>query len=510
MGQRLTDSDASFLYLESASGPMHISSVYVLDGELPFPDVLRHFEERIHLVPAYRRRLAQVPFNLAHPTWEDDPEFDLTNHVLHHPLPEGTGLQDGIDAAVTFNETILPRERPLWRFVLVTGVPGKTLVLQQTHHAMIDGVSGIELTMILYDFDAKGANRPPPPTEPWQPEPVPGAMERITQALRDNFEKARPSRALDMLMNAGEQQRHLAARAARVISHFITRPAITAPFNAGLVGPHRRVRYLKKPFGEIREIRRALGGTINDVVLAVLSEAVARYLDAHDENTESQYMRIMCPVSVRTEDQSGSLGNQVSAIFPMLPAWPMKARQRLNAVCTETDRIKADQEAQALALMTQSQSPIWPVAMAPTLRSHCAGGTAAPADPAQIRLAAAQHRLQFHLHERTRRAGAAVPLRSPGHRHHRPAGAHRQRRLQRDHPQLQQGAVLQLHLRSAPAAGSGNHRRRRGGGVSGALRRGPGALRVAEHRCSRIDQAYAITRNHPCPRKPWPTTTRSP
>lgn len=366
MGQRLTDSDASFLYLESASGPMHISSVYVLDGELPFPDVLRHFEERIHLVPSYRRRLAQVPFNLAHPTWEDDPEFDLSNHVLHHPLPEGTSLQDGIDAAVTFNETILPRERPLWRFVLLTGVPGKTLVLQQTHHAMIDGVSGIELTMILYDFDAKGANRPPPPTEPWQPEPVPGAMERITQALRDNFEKARPSRALDMLMNAGEQQRHLAARAARVISQFVTRPAITAPFNAGLVGPHRRVRYLKKPFGEIREIRRALGGTINDVVLAVLSEAVARYLDAHDENTESQYLRIMCPVSVRTEDQSGSLGNQVSAIFPMLPAWPMHARQRLNAVCTETDRIKADQEAQALALMTQSQSPIWPVAMAPT------------------------------------------------------------------------------------------------------------------------------------------------
>ena len=150
------------------------------------------------------------------------------------------------------------------------------------------------------------------------------------------------------------------------MSQFVTRPAITAPFNAGLVGPTRRVRYLKKSFAEIREIRRALGGTINDVVLAVLAEAVARYLESHGETTESQYLRIMCPVSVRTEDQAGALGNQVSAIFPVLPAWSMSALQRLNAVCTETDRIKHDQEAQALALLTQGDMPIWPVAMAPS------------------------------------------------------------------------------------------------------------------------------------------------
>ena len=365
MGQRLSDSDASFLYMETASGPMHISSVYVLEGELPFAEVFEHFAERIHLVPSYRRRLAQVPFNLAHPTWEDDPDFDLANHVLEHHLPPGTDLQAGIDAAVELNEPILPRDRPLWRFHVISGVPGKTLILQQTHHAMIDGVSGIELTTIIYDFDAKGGNRPPPPEAPWHPDPVPGPLERVTQALRDNLEKARPSRALDLLPTT-EDQRHLLARAARVVSQFLTRPVITAPFNAGLVGPERRVRYLKKPFADIREIRRALGGTINDVVLAVVSEAVARYLDSHGENTESQYMRIMCPVSVRTEDQAGALGNQVSAIFPVLPAWPMNARQRLNAVCAETDRIKADQEAQALALMTQAQSPIWPVALAPT------------------------------------------------------------------------------------------------------------------------------------------------
>ncbi|MFU8816094.1 MAG: wax ester/triacylglycerol synthase family O-acyltransferase [Pseudomonadales bacterium] len=364
MSQRLTDSDASFLYMETASGPMHISSIYVLEGELAFPEVYQHLAERIHLIPSYRRKLAQVPFNLAHATWVDDPEFDLGNHVLHHQLPEGSSLQAGIDAAVELNEAILDRRRPLWRFRVINGVPGKTLILQQTHHAMIDGVSGIELTTILYDFDPKGGNRPPPEAS-WEPEPVPGPLERFADALKHNFDKARNSDPMALLRD-GEQQRHLLARAARVMTQFVSRPAITAPFNAGLVGPKRQVQYLKKSFAEIREIRRALGGTINDVVLAVLSEAVARYLEAHGETTESQYLRVMCPVSVRTEDQAGALGNQVSAIFPTLPAWSMSALQRLNAVCTETDRIKHDQEAQALALMTQGDSLLWPLAMAPS------------------------------------------------------------------------------------------------------------------------------------------------
>jgi diacylglycerol O-acyltransferase / wax synthase len=363
MSQRLTDSDASFLYMETASGPMHISSIYVLEGELGYDAVLNHFAERIHLVPSYRRRLAQVPLNLAHPTWVDDPDFELTNHVLHHQLPPGTSLQAGIDAAVTLNEAILDRRRPLWKFTVINGVPGKTLILQQTHHAMIDGVSGIELTTILYDFDAKGGNRPPPGDD-WHPEPVPGPFERMTDAVRDNLDKVRRLDPVSFLTD-GETRRRLLARAARVMAQFVTRPVITAPFNATLVGPARRARYLKKPFAEIREIRRALGGTINDVVLAVVSEAVARYLHRLGEETESQYLRIMCPVSVRTENQAGALGNQVSAIFPVLPAWPMNASQRLTAVCTETDRIKNDQEAQALALLTQSESLVWPVALAP-------------------------------------------------------------------------------------------------------------------------------------------------
>jgi len=363
MTRRLTAMDASFLYLETATTPMHISSLHILEGELDYDTVFRHFADRMHLLPAYRRRVAFVPFNLAHPTWEEDPDFDLTRHVCHHQLAPGATMESALDEVMTLNEPMLPRDRPLWKVWVVTGLPDRTLLLMMTHHAMIDGVSGIELTTIIFDFDAKGGNREPP-TGVWKPAPLPGLETRFNEALRDNLAAARERRPLAAL--ADPEQRQLLTRAGRVLRHFVTQPAVTAPFNAGIVGKKRKLRYLTESFAEIREIRRALGGTINDVVLTVVSEALARYLAGKGEDTEDKHLRIMCPVSVRTESEGGSLGNRVSAVFPVLPAWPMPVTQRLTAVCAEMERIKHDKEAQALALLMESASGIWPLAMAPT------------------------------------------------------------------------------------------------------------------------------------------------
>ncbi len=362
---RLTQSDASFLYTESASGPMHISSVYVLEGELAFEKVFEHFAARLHLVPSYRRKLAHVPFNIAHPEWVDDPDFDLANHVLPHRLPDGATLEQGVDAAIELNEPILDRSRPLWKVYVISGVPDRTLILQMTHHAMIDGASGIELTTVLYDFDAKGANTEPPPKEPWVAQPVPTGAELFSRALRDNMERLANSHPISAMQNAASQQA-LLRKAFGVFSRFTSRPAVTAPFNAGVVGPHRKLRWMKRPLSEIREIRRSLGGTINDVVLTVVSEAVARYLSEHGERVDGAHLRIMCPVNVRTEGQQGALGNQVSAIFPMLPAWPMSPATRLGAVCAEVERIKEEQEAQALTLLQNSMPEPWPIALVGT------------------------------------------------------------------------------------------------------------------------------------------------
>ena len=361
---RLTETDASFIYMESASGPMHISSVYVVDGELPFSKLMTRFEKRIHLIPAFRRKLMQVPFSAAHPVWVDDPDFDLTNHVQLHSLPQGTSLEDGVDKAVELNEPMLDRDKPLWKTIMLEGVQGKTLILQMTHHALIDGASGVELTMLIYDLD-KNAGEPVPPNEPWEPAAPPSAAELLQDAVQENIRSFAEKNPVQLMTGAANNLRQL-GKAGEVMAKFAAQPAITAPFNAGLVGPKRRVGWLKKDFAEIREIRRHLGGTINDVVLTVVSEAVARYLELNKERTDGQYMRIMCPVNIRTEDGKGALGNQVSAIFPRLPATPINPLERLHTVIAETERIKREEEAQAMTIMQESMPHIPPLAMAAT------------------------------------------------------------------------------------------------------------------------------------------------
>jgi hypothetical protein len=213
---RLTDSDAGFLYTETASGPMQISSIYVLDGEAPFDRLFHHFETRIHLVPRYRQRLAMVPFNLAHPKWVDDPDFDLAYHVRHHRLERTMSLEEAVDEAMILNQQVLDRRRPLWLTYVIEGVPGKTLLLQLIHHAMIDGVSGIELTTVLYDYDPSAAD-PPAPDAPWQPAEPPGALALMNEAAHETLDKLRHYNPIRTL-GSDETRRALAAQAARVVS----------------------------------------------------------------------------------------------------------------------------------------------------------------------------------------------------------------------------------------------------------------------------------------------------
>jgi len=361
---RLSATDAAFLYSESASGPMHISSVYVLEGELSYERFYQHFAERMHLLPAYRRKIAMVPFNVAHPKWIDDPDFDLKNHLSHHELPEGVSFQEALDFTVELNEPMLDRSKPLWANHIVTGLPGVTMVLNITHHCMIDGASGVELTQIIYDFDPDPKPPIPPENEAEIPEPQ-GQMELYNEALRENMLALGDFKPADW-MPGSNKQRDLMKHASKVFTDFVAKPAITAPFNASLVSPRRRANFLKRSFGELREVRRAFGGTINDVVLTVVSEGMARYLAHRNQSVDGKHMRVMCPVNVRTEDLKGALGNQVSAIFPLLPAWPMPPRERLTAVCAEMENIKSNNDAQAMTLATEATSGVWPLAMAPT------------------------------------------------------------------------------------------------------------------------------------------------
>lgn len=361
---RLTDHDASFLYSETASGPMHGATISIVDGELDFVTVYRHIESRLHLVPRYRQRLVYVPFNLAHPKWVDDPDFDLANHVKSHQLPQGASLEEALSAGLQLAEPLLPRERPLWLTYVLEGVPGRTVLLQLGHHAMVDGASGIDVSLML--FDLQKDPEPPPPAPPWQPRALPSPVELANEAALEVAQQF----ASGSVLNAGDfggERGELLRRASESMTRFMAEPVITAPWNAAPVGPKRELRWRKYHFGDFRHIRRQFGGTVNDVVLAVVVEGAARYLQARGEQTQGQHLRIMCPVNVRRENEQGVLGNRVSGIFPVFDAEPMEVTERLRKVRWETEHIKNNREAQAMELMLEAVPSIPPVAMAQTL-----------------------------------------------------------------------------------------------------------------------------------------------
>ena len=373
---RLSDHDAAFLYSETASGPMHGANIAVLEGELSAQAVRAHIARRLHLVPRLRQRLVFAPFNLAHPKWVDDPEFDIAQHVKGHLLEAGATLDAALAAAAKLAEPLLPRDRPLWLTYVIEGVKDRTVLLQMGHHAMADGASGVDISLVLFDLQA---NAPEPAAEaaPWSAAPLPSAAELAAEALREQFESVLASNPFEA-MQLSDGRMEMLRRAGESITRFVAEPVLMAPWNAGLVGPKREMAWRRYSFSEFREIRRRFGGTINDVVLSVAAEGAARYLADGARSATDRNLRVMCPVNVRQEDEKGALGNQVSGVFPMFPAAPMDVVDRLRKVRQEMEQIKQNREAQALQQLMESMPSPPPLAMAPT---QLVGG---PFDPTAI------------------------------------------------------------------------------------------------------------------------------
>ena len=361
---RLTQHDASFLYTETASGPMHMTSFAVVDGEFTLADLREHMAGRIHMAKRLRQRLVFVPFNFAHPKWVDDPDFDLNNHLFGEQLPAGATVESAVARGVEIAETLLLRDKPLWRIDVLEGVPGKTLVMQRTHHAMLDGASAVELSLVLFDLQKEPTEFPPEKT-PWNPPPLPTPGELLAEAAEEGAQHFM-GLAGNLPSLEGEQG-ELLRRAGETVSRFVTEPALTAPWNAGVIGPHRKLVWHIASFADLRTIRRAFGGTLNDVVLAVFIEGAARYLAEKGERVQGGKLRVMCPVNVRHEDDQGVMGNRVSALFPMFEAEVLGVTERLKRVRWETERLKQNRDAQAMSLMMDSTPEVPPVAMAPTL-----------------------------------------------------------------------------------------------------------------------------------------------
>ena len=356
LNRRLTTSDAGFLYFERPTEPLHIGSVSVYEGHISRDDVIQTLEERLHLLPRYRQKLVFPPFGIAHPTWEDDPDFDVRNHVEEVELPAPGDDRVLSQVGGRIFAKMLDRSRPLWKIVLLQGhESGNTHLIMMVHHAMVDGVSGVELQMVLHDLTPK-AEPPAPPAAPWQPEPLPDQLSLLQDAVRDRLtemarlwtdETFRPFRPEE----AGRRSRQI-TNAITSSMPYMMQPAPRTPFN-GPVSGERHFAWVELPFAEIRGIRSALGGTVNDVVLAILSGGLGRYLRAHNVTVEpTTELRAMCPVSVRAQDQSGALGNLVSMMIAPLYVGVTDPVERLRLERTAMERLKQVGQADGLFAMT--------------------------------------------------------------------------------------------------------------------------------------------------------------
>ncbi len=342
--RRLSLLDASFLYGESAVNPTHVGSIFMLEGELPFDKMVSHMRQRLHITPRFRQRLAFPPFNLAHPTVEDDPNFKLENHVRRHQLPEGINEADAITEILRLHfGRVMDRTRPLWDVTLFEGLPGRSLFVWAMHHAVVDGVAAFEMLNRLMDFTPNPRPAEEEVKEPWTPGNFPTAQESWLSALRDLAVEQLDStwrRAQEWMRNPAAviEQAQTLIETSQLMREMAQAPVAT-PWNAGIATSERRLAYLKIPLTEFRAIRAAFGGTINDIVLTVLGEGASRYLQDHGWPTQG-ILRFGCPVNVRRPGEEIVLENRVSMMMPSTPAKPMDVVERLKAITQETKRIK--------------------------------------------------------------------------------------------------------------------------------------------------------------------------
>jgi diacylglycerol O-acyltransferase / wax synthase len=347
---------------------MHVAECMVYDGRITAADMVRMISERMHLLPRYRQKVVPAPFGVAHPTWEDDPDFDVANHVDVATLPPPGDDRVLSRVCGELFCRLLDRDRPLWHLTVLDGhSSGGTVIFLKLHHSMVDGVSSVELIEVLHSTE-RGAAPPPAPLQPWAPQPVPGRLQRLRHAIADQaVTTLNGVREVTDLVRPGAlgdlaQRAQALTRAVADVGPLLVRRLPPTPFNAP-IHPARDFAWVELPLAEVRAVRAALGGTINDVVLTVLSGALARYMRRHGHDPSGRELQAMCPVSVRRPTQSGSMGNLVSMVVPPLHVGIADPVERLAAERTAMQELKRRQQAvgiyEMIAGATWWPAPLW-------------------------------------------------------------------------------------------------------------------------------------------------------
>ena len=352
---RLSGLDASFLQLERGPAHMHVASTTVFSGTPPHPDDLRaHVASRLHLVPRFRQKLRFVPFGGGRPVWVDDPHLNLDYHIRATALPQPGSDEQLRNLAGRIFSQRLDRSKPVWEMWLVEGLSDdRFAIVTKTHHCLVDGVSGIDITTVLFDTEADPEGSGPP--SEWVAAPEPSDAQLFGEALLERATS--PAEIARELSRVARTPRRALVRAVDGLEAFgaFAKTGIAAPpspFNVD-IGPHRRFATVTAPLQDLKRVKDAHGGTVNDVVLAAVAGASRRYLSRHGHDVDEMSLRAMVPISVRGDDQHGALGNRVSAFQAPLPVWAPDPEERLSEVSRTMGDLKQSKQAVGATLMTE-------------------------------------------------------------------------------------------------------------------------------------------------------------
>lgn len=359
---QLTFLDNSFLILEGPNAPMHIAGTAMFTGGNLIGagggldiDAIRAFvASRLHLIPRYRQRLAGLPLQ-GRPVWVDDPHFNIHYHVRHTALPRPGDERQLKRLAARIMSQHLDRSKPLWEIWFVEGLEGgeRFAMISKVHHCMVDGMSSVDLLNVLLQLEPSDEIHAAPE---WIPRPGPTTMDLAAEAIEQltALPRSLGETVRRTLQDAQDPRSDLRARL-RAVRDSLTdtvRAVSTTPLNRP-IGPHRRFDWLRMPLSEIKAVKNALGGTLNDVVLATVSGAIRRFLERHRVDVAELDFRVMAPVSVRSTDERGTLGNRVSAWMVPLPLAERDARRALAAIRQTTEHLKESKEAMGAEVLTQ-------------------------------------------------------------------------------------------------------------------------------------------------------------
>lgn len=355
---RLSGLDSAFLHIENAgTAHMHVASVMVFEGQAPeYEQFVEHILARLHLVPRYRQRLAFVPFGQGRPVWTDDPHFNPRYHIRHTALPRPGDEAELKRLAGRIFSQRLDRSKPLWEMWLVQRMAhDRFAVIAKTHHALVDGISGMDITTVLFDLQAEPSHAARVPA-PWVARPLPGQAKLLADALLER--STVPAEMLRGARAMARTPRRAFGRVAKAIVGVgqttlagVSAPAPHSPFNVE-IGPHRRYTWVDAELSQFKDIKNALGGTLNDVVLAAVALALGHHMRAQGYDTEGLVLKAMVPISVRADTERGALGNRVAAMWAPLPVGVTDPAECLAQVRLEMDEIKRSGQAVGAQVLT--------------------------------------------------------------------------------------------------------------------------------------------------------------